>query len=80
MNKQIYATPFGRLVKSNFKTLNNFKNVLRISDPTARLYVAHPERMRIKDFNNICLHTGLSREEVFSTFTPTKHINEEHND
>jgi hypothetical protein len=50
---------------------------LRISDPTARLYVAHPERMRIKDFNNICLHTGLSREEVFSTFTPTILINEE---
>jgi hypothetical protein len=77
MNKQIYSTPFGRLVKSQFKTMHNFKNVLRISDPTARLYVAHPERMRIKDFNNICLHTGLSREDVFSTFTPTKHINEE---
>jgi hypothetical protein len=77
MNKEIYKTPFGRLVKINFKTLTNFKTALRISDPTARLYVAHPERMRIKDFNNICLHTGLSREEVFSTFTPTKHINEE---
>jgi hypothetical protein len=77
MNKQIYSTPFGRLVKSQFKTMHNFKNVLRISDPTARLYVTHPERMRIKDFNNICLHTGLSREEVFSTFTPTILINEE---
>jgi len=77
MNKAIYKTPFGRLVKSQFKTMKNFKTALRISDPTARLYVTHPERMRIKDFNNICLHTGLSREEVFSTFTPTKLINEE---
>lgn len=77
MNKQIYSTPFGRLVKINFKTINNFKNVLRISDPTARLYITHPERMRIKDFNNICLHTGLSREEVFLTFTQTILINEE---
>jgi hypothetical protein len=74
---KIFTTPFGKLVKANFKTLNNFKDVLRISDPTARLYISHPERMRIKDFNNICLHTGLSREEVFSTFTPTKLINEE---
>jgi len=77
MNKAIYKTPFGLLVKINFKTMKNFKNALRISNPTARLYVTHPERMRIKDFNNICLHTGLSREEVFSTFTPTKLINEE---
>jgi hypothetical protein len=77
MNKAIYKTPFGRLVKINFKTMKNFKIALRISDPTARLYVVHPERMRIKDFNNICLHTGLSREEVFSTFNPTKLINEE---
>ena len=77
MNKQIYATPFGRLVKINFKTLTKFKTALRISDPTARLYITHPDRMRIKDLNNICLYTGLSREEVFSTFIPTKLINEE---
>ena len=78
--KAIYQTPFGKFVKSNFKTLTNFKRLLHISEPTARLYLMHPSRMRVKDVNAITELTGLSRDEVYKYITTTERINDEHHD
>jgi hypothetical protein len=75
-----YNTPFARFVKKNFGTINKFKKVLSVSEPTVRLYLKHPTRMRIEDFNRICNFLEMKREDVWKSMTIEVTIKNEGNE
>ena len=62
-----YNTPFGRLIRREFVTLDKFADCLNISSPTARLYAMNPSQMRLADFQRICEKTTITPEQLYST-------------
>ena len=76
--KAIYKTPFGQFVRVKFRTINNFKKSIHVSEPTARNYIIHPYNMRIKDITLISEITNTSRDEIWGLMAQTERVNNEY--
>ena len=68
-------TEFQKFIKKHFRTTRNFKRVVRVSEPTARMFLKDPLKMRISDFVEISLYTGLSREDVWKAVNNSINLN-----
>lgn len=63
--EQYTKTEFGKFVKRQYGSLDEFAKALEISVPTCRTYIKYPIRMRISEFNKITDQTQISAQQLW---------------